>query len=122
MSNRVLGLAGRVIVVLLVVGAVGPWEARGQGQRKEVVAKKAVRSEPTVVITARTSSIQSSKACPEGPRSAIPLPARSKMISREKEASRCRKSANAGFSHISARWLGHPKRKTRSSGPSPRTW
>ena len=80
------------------------------------------RSEPTAVMTARTSSIQSSKACPVGPRSDIPLPVRSKRISREKDASRCRKSANAGFSHISARWLGQPNRKTRSSGPSPSTW
>ena len=27
-----------------------------------------------------------------------------------------------GFSHISARWLGHPNRNARSRSPSPSTW
>jgi YVTN family beta-propeller protein len=43
MSNRACVLVGRAIVVLLVLGAACPWEARGQGQRKEVAARKAIR-------------------------------------------------------------------------------
>lgn len=43
MGNRAGVLVSRAIVVLLVLGAALPWEARGQGQRKEVEAKKAIR-------------------------------------------------------------------------------
>jgi YVTN family beta-propeller protein len=43
MGNRAGVLVCRAVVVLLVLGAAFPWEARGQGQRKEVVAKKAIR-------------------------------------------------------------------------------
>ena len=43
MGNRASVLVSRAIVVVLVLGAALPWEARGQGQRKEVEAKKAIR-------------------------------------------------------------------------------
>ncbi len=73
-------------------------------------------------MTVRVSSIHSSNGCPVGPRSDSPVPGRSKRISRLNDASLRRKLANAGCSHCSARWVGHPRKNSRSIGPSPSTW
>ena len=63
--------------------------------------KIAARSDPTVSITVRMSSIRCSSvgSSRSGTRSDIPVPRLSKRISREKEASRFRKRASGGTSH-----------------------
>ena len=58
----------------------------------------AARSEPAASRTAWTSSICSSSEAGVSRRSDIPEPRRSKMISREKVASRAKNAATVGWS------------------------
>ena len=64
--------------------------------------KSAARSEPTASSTARTSSIRCSSVGrrSSGTWSERPVPRLSKRISRENDASRCKKWVKGGYIHM----------------------
>ena len=77
---------------------------------------------PAASITARTSSIRSSRVGTSATGSDSPVPRLSKRIRRENEPSRSKKRANGGDSHWSSKWVAKPRTRTGSSGPSQTTW
>ena len=83
---------------------------------------RAARSDPAASMTARTSSMRSSRVGASVTGSDSPVPRLSKTIRRENELSRSKKRANGGASHWSSRWVAKPSTSTRSIGPSPTTW
>jgi hypothetical protein len=84
--------------------------------------KSAARSEPTVSMTARTSSMRVSRFGMSVTRSESPVPRLSKRISRVNEASRARNRAQAGSSQKTSMFETQPGTSTRSRGASPTTW
>src|SRR6266545_5832225 len=84
--------------------------------------KSAARLEPTASITALTSSMRVSSVGAPLTRSDMPVPRLSKRMSRQKEASRSRVGANEGIVQTSSTCVTNGGMKTRSKGPSPRTW
>src|SRR5262249_44445095 len=76
----------------------------------------------TASITAPMSSRCSSRYGGSGPRSDRPTPRMSNSTSREKEASRSRKRAQGGCSHMISTFDQMPVAGRRSTGPSPTTW
>jgi hypothetical protein len=85
--------------------------------------KIAARSDPTASRTVRMSSIRCSSVgrALSDTRSDNPVPRLSKMIRREKEASRSRKRASGGISHPYSTLETQPCTNTRSKGASPTT-
>src|SRR5262249_38744930 len=71
--------------------------------------KRAARSEPAVSMTARTSSIRTSRLGISVTRSDSPVPRLSNRMSREKEESPVRKRANAASSQTPSIFDTHPK-------------
>jgi hypothetical protein len=79
------------------------------------------RSMPTASMTAAMSSRCSSIVGGSGPRSERPTPRMSKSVRRENDASRWRKDAHSGSSHMRSTFDQMPDEYTRSTGPSPTT-
>ncbi len=73
-------------------------------------------------MTARMSSMRSSRGVAPGTRSLIPMPRLSNRISLENSPSRSQKWRYSGSSHMTPRWVMNPSTHTRSTGPSPTTW
>ena len=88
------------------------------------VARMDVCSDPTASRTLSMSSVHSSHVgmALRGTPSDAPVPRRSKKINRRNDANRLRKSAMTGSSHAISTLLPSPLKKSRSEGPSPRTW
>lgn len=82
----------------------------------------AARSEPAASITARTSSIRSSRVAASVTRSDKPVPRLSNKINRENDASRRKNRANGGHYHATSKFDTGEGENTRSNGPSPTTW
>jgi hypothetical protein len=84
----------------------------------------AARSDPAASMTARTSSIHSSRGGsePRGAGSDRPMPYLSKVMKRLKELKRRKNRAGDGMSGLPSRWKNHSETNTRSISPSPRTW
>ena len=78
--------------------------------------------EPVASITARTSSMRTSRLGMSETRSERPVPRLSNRITRENEASRVKNRTSAGSSQNTSMFETHPNTKTMSRGPSPTTW
>lgn len=83
--------------------------------------RSAACSLPAASMTARMSSIRSSKVGQPQPRSERPVPRLSKKINRENDARRPSSPAKNGKSHDASTWEMKPGTYTKSKGPSPTT-
>ena len=80
------------------------------------------RSEPTASITARASSILTSRegSRSSGTRSDMPTPRLSNTITLANDESRSRNRATKGWSHMRSMWVTQPSTNKTSIGPSPK--
>ena len=82
---------------------------------------RTARSVPAASITARMSSMRTSRV-PPATRSDMPVPRLSNRSNRLIDARRLKNCACEGFSQTSSTWWVMLGMKTRSIGPSPTTW
>ena len=87
-----------------------------------MIAIRSARSAPAASITARTSSTCSSSVAVPPVRSDIPVPRRSKRITRPSPPSRAKKRATVGWSQSDSTAENVCGTKTMSRSPSPSTW